>query len=347
MRFAYFTHLPWPESKTHQEVLQETVEQFQCAEEVGFESGWLAEHHFSRYGVGSASLLVASNIAARTSKIGLGTAVLVPPLHNPIRLAEEIATLDVLSNGRVILGFGRGAANYEYDGYCVDREESQERFRETIGIIKGLWTTPGYTHKHGHYRVNQANLVPLPIQKPHPPIYIGATRTRATLEYVVSTGHSLIVGVVLDTTDALDLCRRFVQMSQEAGTNLPMSGIPFFRYFYVAETEEEARRDAEESLNWTVDMIQWRRAFQEGSEVYESLEQWRRMRAELPPSYDHLAQHRAIIGTPDQCVAKLKELRRQGIEYFGCNFDFGGMKHSKVLKSMQLFAREVMPHLQD
>lgn len=153
-----------------------------------------------------------------------------------------------------------------------------------------------------------------------------------------------MVGVVLNHADAIDLCHRFVKMSKEAGHNLPMSDIPFFRYFYVGETDEQARRDAEESLNWTMDMTQWRRSFHEGSEVYDSLARWRNLRTKLPPSYDYLIEHRAIIGSPDHCVARIKELQEQGVGYFGYNFDFGGMKHSKVIKSMELFAREVMPH---
>ena len=185
--------------------------------------------------------------------------------------------------------------------------------------------------------------MPAPLQKPHPPIYIAATRTPATLEFVVSTGHPLILGVVLDTPDALDQCHRFVTMSQESGHNIPMSRIPFARYFYVAEDEEEARNDTREAINWTLDVIQWRRTFAEGGEVLHRLADWRRDRTEKPDSYDYIYENRAIIGTPDQCVAKIKELREQGIEYFICFFSFGGIPHQKVMRSMELFASEVMP----
>jgi alkanesulfonate monooxygenase SsuD/methylene tetrahydromethanopterin reductase-like flavin-dependent oxidoreductase (luciferase family) len=151
--------------------------------------------------------------------------------------------------------------------------------------------------------------------------------------------------VVQDTADALDLCQRFVTMSQQAGFHRPMSDIPFFRYFYVAETAEQARQDTEGRLNWVVDIMQWRRFITEGSEVYSRMDDWRQSRTELPVSYDYLAQKRAISGTPEQCVARIKELRALGVDYFGCNFDFGGMEHQKVLRSMELFSKEVMPHL--
>jgi alkanesulfonate monooxygenase SsuD/methylene tetrahydromethanopterin reductase-like flavin-dependent oxidoreductase (luciferase family) len=160
----------------------------------------------------------------------------------------------------------------------------------------------------------------------------------------VSTGHPLIIGVVLDTVDAVDLCRTFAKMSHDAGFDVPISSIPFFRYFYVAETEEQAKKDTGAALKWTMDMNQWRRTFQHGSEVYQKMEDWRRERTELPTSNEHLYNRRAIIGTPEQCVDQIKELQSNGIEYFGCNFSFGGMEQGKLLRSMRLFADEVMPH---
>lgn len=237
MQFALFSHVPWPEGIDPYRIITETTEQVQYWEELGFQGAWLAEHHFSRYGLGSASLILAAHIAARTSTIRLGTAVLVPPLHQPIRLAEDIAMLDQTSGGRLDVGFGRGSAGYEYHGFNLDRAESQARFQETIRVVQGLWTTPEYSYTGTYCTVNQVSLVPPPIQKPHPPLYIAATRTPATLEFVVSTGHPLMIGVVLDTPEALDLCHRFVSLSAAAGHHVPIARIPFSRYFYVAETE--------------------------------------------------------------------------------------------------------------
>jgi alkanesulfonate monooxygenase SsuD/methylene tetrahydromethanopterin reductase-like flavin-dependent oxidoreductase (luciferase family) len=344
MQFALFSHIPWPEGTEQRRIIEETIAEIQYGEELGFQSAWLAEHHFSRYGLGASSLLLLSHIAARTQRIRLGTAILVPPLHHPIRLAEDTATLDLVSNGRLDVGFGRGSANYEYHGYNIDGQESQERFQETIRMVQHLWTMPEYSHKGKYFQVDRATLVPAPVQQPHPPIYIAATRTATTLEFVVSTGHPLIIGVVLDTVDALTLCHRFVSQSAAAGYHVPMSRIPFFRYFYVAQSEAQAQQDTQPSLDWTLDMIQWRRTFRVGSEVHQRLDDWRKRRTELPPNAQHLLQHRAIIGTPETCVAKIKALEQAGIRLFGCNFAFGGMAHDKIMRSMQLFAQEVMPH---
>ncbi len=344
MQFGLFSHIPWPEGTDPGQILAETTEQVQYGEQLGFQGAWFAEHHFSRYGLGSSSLLILGHIASRTQTIRLGTAILVPPLHHPIRLAEETATLDLLSRGRLDVGFGRGSAGYEYNGYDVAQAENQERFRETIRIVEKLWTTPNYSFEGQYFNLNQITLVPPPAQKP-PPMYIAATLTQATLEFVVSTGHPLIIGVVLDTPDAVALCRRFAQMSADAGFHVPMSRIPFSRYFYVAETEEEAIRDTRGALDWVLDMLQWRRTFTHGSEVTHRLDDFRQRRAELPTSYEHLFQHRAIIGTPEKCIAEIRALEAEGFDNFICNFDFGGIPHEKVMRSMALFSREVMPPL--
>lgn len=344
MKFALFTHIPWPEGTDPQQVLKNTVEEVCRGEELGYHSAWLAEHHFSRYGIGSSSLVLMGHLAAVTSAIRLGTAVLVPPLQNPIRLAEDAATVDAVSGGRLDVGLGRGTAGYEYKGFDVDREESQGRFQESLKVMTGLWTTPDFSHEGEYYRVNRANLTPPPVQKPHPPVYLAATRTVETLEFVAKTGHPLMVGVVLDTADALDLCRRYEKLSRDAGHNVPISQIPFFRYCYVAETEEEAREGSRVGMEWTQDMIQWRRTFEVGSEVHESIDAFRASRSEPPPSYEYLYDHRAVIGTPEQCVAQIKALQEEGVGYFGCNFSFGNMEHSKLMRSMELFAKEVMPH---
>lgn len=347
MKWMLNTHVPWPEEKDPAQVYDETAEHIQYGEERGFSSAWLAEHHFSRYGLAPSQLMLATKIATQTKSIRLGTAVLVPPLHHPIQLAEEIAMFDQLSGGRLDIGFGRGSAAYEYGGYSVDQGESQARFQESIRIIEGLLTTPDFSYDGRFYQLRNVNLVPPPAQKPCPPIHIAATRTPATLEFVASTGYPIIVGVVLDLEDALDLCRRYVTMSAEAGRNVPIARIPFFRYVYVAESEEEARRDVRSSMEWTLDMIQWRGSFRSGgSEVYQRLDDFRRTRTTLPPSFEHVMERRAFFGTPDSVAARIREVQNEGVEFFGCTFAIGNLNQKKILRSMELFANEVMPRFE-
>ena len=323
---------------------EQTIAEVRHGEALGFHSAWFAEHHFTRYGIGSSALVFASAIAARTSKIRLGTAVLVPPLHNPIRLAEDAATLDLMSGGRLDAGFGRGAAPYEFAPYGIDHADTQARFQESVNMIKGMWTTPDYTYEGKYYSARQANIVPPVVQRPHPPIYIAATRTQATLDYAVAQGFPTMIGLTVDTQPAIELCRRYEALSARTPHRVTMAQIPFFRYCYVADTEERALQDTQKSLRWVIDMLQWRGEFREGSELNHSLDDWRKRRGEPALKLADVRENRSVIGDPQQCVAKIKALRAQGIEYFGCNFAFGGMPHNKVLDAMTLFAEEVMPH---
>jgi alkanesulfonate monooxygenase SsuD/methylene tetrahydromethanopterin reductase-like flavin-dependent oxidoreductase (luciferase family) len=347
MQFMLNTHVPWPEEKTAAQVYDETCEEIQYGEQLGFYSAWLAEHHFSRYGLAPSQLMLATKAAARTKTIRLGTAVLVPPLHHPIQLAEEMAMFDQLSGGRLDVGFGRGSAAYEYRGFGMDQEESQARFQETIKIVEGLMTVPEFSYDGQFYQIDQVSLVPPPLQQPHPPFHIAATRTPATLDFAVASGHPLIIGVVLDLADALDLLHRFLAASKQSGHNVPASRIPFFRYVYVAESEEQALRDVRAGIEWTLDMIQWRSTFRNGgSEVYQQLDGFRRTRTTLPPSFEQIVERRAFFGTPDQVAAKIRAVQEEGIEYFGATFAIGNMEHKKAMRSMELFAKEVMPRFQ-
>lgn len=344
MKFALFTHVPWPEGTEPAQIFAETIELAQHGEELGFHSLWIAEHHFSRYSLGSSSLVLAGSIAAKTKRIRVGTGVLIPSLHNPIRLAEDAATVDAVSDGRLDVGFGRGTFGYEYGGFNIDEAESRRRFQESIKIILGLWTTPEFSYEGEFWQVNKINLAPPPTQKPHPPVYIAASRTLETLEFLIDSGYGLCIAVVQDTASALELCQRYLELSKERGKQASLSDVPFFRYLYVAESEEQARKDTEPHLNWVLDIMQWRQNFKEGSEVPYSIDDWRRSRTQVPMSYDTMLRNRAFVGDPQQCVEKIRELQAQGVEYFGCNFDFGGIDHAKVMKSMELFSKEVMPH---
>ena len=346
MKFALFTHVPWPEGEQPARLFSECVEQAVFGEQLGFHSVWIAEHHFSRYSLGSSSLVLAAAIAARTERIRLGTGVLIPTLHNPIRLAEDTATLDCVSGGRLDVGFGRGTFGYEYGGFGVDEDEAHARFRESVRIVQGLWTTPEFSHAGEFYTLNKLNLVPPPLQAPHPPIYIAASYTQATLEFLVRNDYKLCIAVVQDTQQSLALCQRYLSMRADAGNTPTLDDVPFFRYFYVAETEEQAREDTAAHVNWILDIMQWRREFSESSEVPYRIADWRTERVELPLSFDYIRDNRAFIGTPEQCAAMIERLRAQGVEYFGCNFAMGGIPHDKVMRSMRLFADEVMPRFE-
>src|ERR1700738_2773001 len=137
MKYALFNHVPWPEGSTDAQVFADLVEQVQLAEALGFHSAWTTEHHFSRYGLAGAPLLVMAHLAAHTSRIRLGTGIVIAPVRAPRHLAEETATFDVLSNGRLDLGIGTGNVS-EVETFGIPRDESRERMREVFEMVKGL-----------------------------------------------------------------------------------------------------------------------------------------------------------------------------------------------------------------
>lgn len=149
------------------------------AEELGFDTVWLTEHHFADDGYSSSILTIAAAIAATTERIRIGFNLLLLPLHNAVRLAEDLATLDVISNGRIDVGVGQGYAVHEFDGFGIARSERLGRFVEGLDVMAGLWENDEFSYDGEHYQISDARLVPRPVQRPSPPLWIGATTSKA------------------------------------------------------------------------------------------------------------------------------------------------------------------------
>jgi len=343
MKLALFTHLPWPENISQQDVFQGAVEQVQMAEASGYHSAWFAEHHFTRYSMGSSLCVILGHMAAATKNIRLGTGVIVPVLHNPIRIAEDTATVDLLSGGRLDVGFGRGVYSYEYGGFGIPEENSQPRFRESVLSVRDMWTKRPVSLDGEFYSFRNIDLVPSPVQKPHPPVYIAASRSPETLGFLVENKFLLCIAVVQDTSQALELVTRYKKLCKDFGRPSYMSEVPFFRYVHVAETEERAIASTKQHVEWIQDIMQWRRFLIDHTEVDRSISDWRGERTELPPSYEYIRDNRAFIGTPEQVAEKILALKSEGIEYFGSNFAMAGLPQEEILKSMRLFDEKVRP----
>ncbi len=341
MKFALFHHVPWPTGASHGQVFRETSEQVQLAEALGFHAAWLAEHHFSRYGLASSSLLLATHIAARTERIRLGTAIVIAPIRNPLLIAEETATLDVLSDGRLDFGVGSGGP-VELRAFGIDMDESRDRFLEVVDMVVGLWTAPVFSKEGRFFTVNDLSLSPRPVQQPHPPLY-AAVRNPWSMARAADRGMQFMTGVLPDTAVAIRQRRQFVDIAAKRGKSPDASQMPFFRYVYVAESEEQARRDTEEHLVWVWECLEWQRL--EGGEDGRSLDDWLRSRRSPSVRYDDLFNDKAFFGTPEKVRRQIEAVRDQeGVDYFGGNFCFGGLPHAKAMRSMELFAKEVMSH---
>ncbi len=343
MKLGLFTHMSWPEGVNQTSVFNNSIEQVRLAESMGFHGAWFAEHHFTRYSMGSSVLVMLGHLAAVTEKIRLGTAVIVPNLHNPIRIAEDSALVDLLSLGRLDVGFGRGTYGYEYGGFGVPVEDSQSRFRETVLAVRDLWCDKGVSIESPFFSVRNVDLVPSVVQSPHPPIYIAATRSEETLDFMISNQFLLCIAVVQDTSAALALVEKYRKLCQQKGQPDHMDDVPFFRYVHVADTERSALENTAKHVDWIQDIMQWRRNLVESTEVHLPMEKWRDERNELPPDNQYISEKRAFIGTPEAVAEKIIMLRDHGISYFGCNFAMGGLSQEEVIRSMKLFEKKVIP----
>jgi alkanesulfonate monooxygenase SsuD/methylene tetrahydromethanopterin reductase-like flavin-dependent oxidoreductase (luciferase family) len=348
MKFGIFILPSWPEAETsHQgRIYQEAVEQIQYAEELGFDAVWLAEHHFTRFGIISSAIPFATYVAAHTKTIRIGTGVSVLTFHNPIFMAEETAMLDVLSNGRLDFGVGRGQVVYEYNNFKVEYDSRTQRFQEIVDIILGLWSTPGFTYHGKYYSVDDMTIAPVPVQRPHPPIYLAVSRTPASVDVAVSRNLPVLTSANTPDEDVLGIRSLYFERCAAVGKRPLVEDMPFFRLTHVAEDEKQAREIPRASLTWVRDLNSLRRTLTGGSEIYMDLEHWRRTRTVQVPAYETELQTTAYFGTPEQLVQRLRWLQeKHQVQYFGADMAFGKMQHADVMRSMELFAREVMPKL--
>ena len=170
MNFGTFLLMQSPSARTSQEIYARGVEMAQAAEALGFRNVWLAEHHFSTYGYLSRPAQLATYIAAKTTRLRVGTAVIVVPLHHPLVIAEEIATLDLLSGGRLDVGLGRGYQHYEFERFGLELESGRARWEESIDVIlKALGGQP-FSYEGKFFKIPETSVFPQPVQKPLPPI---------------------------------------------------------------------------------------------------------------------------------------------------------------------------------
>ncbi|MCH9009939.1 MAG: LLM class flavin-dependent oxidoreductase [Chloroflexi bacterium] len=347
MKFGLFLLPSWSEESRHEQsrILGEAVEQAQYAEELGFDSVWLAEHHFCRFGIVPNALSMGMYVAARTKNIRIGTAVSVLTFHNPIFVAEETALLDALSGGRLDFGIGRGQVVYEYGNFGVDYGTRTERFHEILDIIIGLWTQTGFTYHGEFYQVDNLTVAPSPVQEPHPPLFMAVSRTPASIDAAVERNIPILTSPSTPDADTLEIVHSYYERCAAAGKSPKVDQMPYFRMVYLSDDQQGAVEDPRHALTWIHDLNGLRRSLTGGSDIFMDLNDWKRTRTEEPPSYESLLESTAYFGTPDVIVKKIERLRDEhGIRYFGANMSFGSMEHSKVMRSMELFSKEVMPH---
>jgi natural product biosynthesis luciferase-like monooxygenase protein len=321
----------------------------EAAEVLGFDSVWPAEHHFSEYGLCASPALSLAAIARRTRRIRLGTGVVVLPFNHPVRVAEDYAMLDNLSNGRVELGVGRGYQPSEYRGYGIDQTRSRELFDESIEIIRRAWTRERLDFEGEHYRFHDVEVRPRPYQKPHPPIWLAAL-SEETYEKAGRLGFNLLCSPVFGGSlqVARDRICRYREALERHGHEAASREVGALVMVYAGKTQEEARADFAEPVLWyfhTFGKYVAPKVGQPPIEGYEWYTQIRDMASAV--EWEQLLAHGAVVcGETDYVSERIAEIRDVvGITHFLCWTRLGGLAEEKVRGHMERMRDRVMPAL--
>jgi alkanesulfonate monooxygenase SsuD/methylene tetrahydromethanopterin reductase-like flavin-dependent oxidoreductase (luciferase family) len=339
MDFGMFTDFHIRPHMTQAEAFEESFNQVQAAEELGMDSVWLAEHHFSPdRSVLASPLVIASAIAARTSRIRIGLAVQVLPLTNPLRIAEEAATVDHISKGRFNFGIGRSGLTKYYQGYNVPYAESRARFLEALDIITKAWRQERFSHEGTYFSFHDVTVVPKPYQQPYPPLRV-ALASPDTFSLIGSMGHSVFISAntpIPQLRERLDL---YEKARQEAGHHGP-SDIALRIPAYVAESAERARSEPEASAMHAIHY-----GAQELSGSAASQETAERLQRMASVPYDDLLKRRLLFGTPEAVVERLQEYQEAlGITGVVLEMNYGGrIPYDRVINSIRLLSDKVIP----
>lgn len=327
------------EGQSDTDAFAQGLDQVADAERWGLDSIWLAEiHQQASRSVLSAPMTVASAIAARTTRLRIGTGVQVLPLCHPLRLAEESATVDQISRGRLLLGVGRSGNPRAYAAYGVPYSESRERFYETLEILKLAWTQPVFSYQGKFYSFNEARAVPRPYQQPHPPIRI-AGASEDTFPVLGALGYPLFVAVRSGSLSGLAPDLKAYREAYKAAGHPGKGEVHLRLSLHVADSDACALEEAEPSM------------MQGYKKLVTQLEGSpnKRRRAELEEvrgiTYADVLRDKIVVGSPARVTERLLQLREElGIDGILAELNFGAMIPAEMMmRSLRLLCEEVRP----
>ena len=319
--------IPIEGGRFYQEALAEVVR----AEELGFDSVWMEEHHGVKDHYWPSPLTILAGFATRTSRLLLGTDILVFPFYHPVRLAEDVALLDVISGGRFIFGTAIGYRPDEFALYDTPLEKRGARFEEGLRLLKTLWTQDNVTFAGRYYRTENVCIEPKPLTRPYPPIWIGGWG-KLTLKRAATLGDNWIPGPTADLARLLDGKARFLAHRAAASCTEPVTEWPLTRDVIIADTDAEARALAERHI-----MVSYRHEYAGG---------WRHpfIDRSVATDLDSLKRDRFIIGGPEQCREQIGRFVEQyGMTHLICRLFFPGLPHTRIMRALELLAQEVLP----
>ena len=323
------------------DLYREHIEQAVLAEELGYDHIWTTEHHFAEDAWSPSLLPILSAVAMKTNRIRLGTFIIVLPLHHPVRVAEDAATVDIFSNGRLDLGVGLGYWLSEFASLGISRSERVSRMVEGIEIIQRCFTEDSFSFKGKHYDLRDVALAPKPVQKPCPPIWISAMAEK-------SVARTARLGCHLAGSGGVDLQQMYDAALKEYGRDPDDYNIAQLRAVYVAPTREQAWDDVEQHLYYM--MTTYDKRYKEADDLSWGDAVMSTPEIPLPSKMRHdknlsFFQAPLIIGTPEDAIAEIDRYRKESrVTHLVMWMQMAGLDPNKSKRSMELFAREVMPY---
>lgn len=310
----------------------ETLAMVRRAEEVGFESVWVPEHH-GQPGHYSSPLVASAGLLASTERIRVGTFVLLLPLQHPVHVAEAVLMLDLISHGRFTLGVAIGYIEEEFQTFGVARRERAGRLEESVEIMKRLWTDGEVSHHGKYYKIPRAAIFQRPVQRPHPPVWIGGYFEDA-VRRAARIGDAWLPGLAGN----LALLKKGSEIYRETLTELGkldrQRDFPLGREVFVAETREKAHADGGAPIVKFYQECYWK---------------WEHpaVRVARSSSYEDLIRDRFVVGTPDEVIRQLETYERElGVTHLLCSMRAPGIGERALANSLELFIKEVKPHFE-
>jgi alkanesulfonate monooxygenase SsuD/methylene tetrahydromethanopterin reductase-like flavin-dependent oxidoreductase (luciferase family) len=341
MKFSNFLFPASMDASKDQQVIEETLREAQLCDELGMDMLWLAEHHFDGICAYVDPVAFAAALAASTKQIHIGFAVAQMSLHHPIRMAEQMALIDNISKGRLVVGLGRGTAYniYDYQGYGIDPKEAYERLIEAEEIMLKAWTTENYEHKGKYWNLKLPMLRPRPYTKPHPSVVRACSGEEAMLG-MAREGRPFLMNIQSNevTRQRMDLYRKTMRDSgyDEATVSRNVDNTWVWRNIFVGETDAEAERVA---------MPAWRtqQAFREEMRKKVYAEQGLMLKHEAVTPARNEQQHSILCGSPDTVAAAVAEIDKIGVGGLILVFRLGPMPYEVAANSIRLFMQKVAP----
>lgn len=341
MKFGMVAFNAGGHGRSPAQVFRENLDQARLAEELGFDSVWLVEHHFSEYALVGDPMVFAAALAERTRRVRIGTAVLVLPLHDPIRVAENVALVDNLSGGRLDVGVGRGYQPAEFAGFRVAMEDSQELFDETLAAVELLWREPEATFHGRRIDLDGVRLVPRPVQQP-PPVWVAAVGPQTHVR-LGREGRRILTA---PNFTPLDLVARGLDAYRaalaEGGHDPARFDSPVMLQTYVGRTHEDGHGTPREAALGYYELLG--RLLPRAEASPAGYDFYRRVEANVRDVRYEQIYDTACFGTADEVRERVRRLRDgAGVTYLMAWFNFGSLPANVVAASMERFATGVMP----